>query len=315
MSKAASKDKPRFAPVIIQKNKELFIAYVFFLIVYVAFSLIPPPPAITLHRYHLSVLGLRLISVTIIILLALIWAAGFYGFAKLRAYSKTIEKQKDGPPITNISRGIFLLVMWLPVSEVVSVVLKYIATQNPGFIAASTIIDNYLNLIIPLAGFIVMGIGARGLSSMIRSRHNFAVTNLMYLLLAFGSVIYTHLVLGISGRAQIYHMSLWLVLLTIVAPYVYMWFIGSAAAYEIYNYQHKVSGVLYRRSWRMLAIGCGWLIISSMVFQYLTTLTPRLSQFSIYGLLAIIYSLLAVLSIGFIFIALGAARLQKLEEI
>ncbi|HET8991660.1 MAG TPA: hypothetical protein VFN31_01330 [Candidatus Saccharimonadales bacterium] len=315
-SKIYAKEKFDLIPQVIQKNIDLFAVYFVFLITYACFSLIPKPPALTLERYHLSVLGVRLIYLTIIIILALIWGAGFYGFAKLRAYSRTIGKQKDGKPVRIITNGIFLIVMWLPVSEVISVILRFIGTHHAGFMPAATIIDNYIYLLLPLAGFILLGVGARGLSGLIKAKHNFFLTNFLYLVVVFAGVTYAHLVATTKDIGLVYNLSIWVILLTIVVPYMYMWVTGATAAYEIYNYQRLVSGVLYKRSWSMLAIGCGWLIIGSMFFQYVATvLGSRLNTLSIYAVLAIIYSLLAVLSIGFIFIALGAARLQKIEEV
>lgn len=53
----------------------------------------------------------------------------------------------------------------------------------------------------------------------------------------------------------------------------------------------------------------------SISVQSLTTLTPHLVHLSIYWTLAIIYSLLLVLSVGFVLIAIGARQLQRIEEV
>jgi hypothetical protein len=300
---------------IIDKNKKLFLSYLTFLVVYAVFTLVPHPNVETLARYHLTSMGLRAIYLTIVIIVAIIWGAGFYGYAKLRAYAKMIRRQKDGQKVEMLSRGIFLLVMWLPISEVVSAVLNYVALRHPSLLPSFTIINNYINLLLPLGAFIFIGMAARGLSGIIKNKYNYGVSSIIPLFIAYVGVAYVHLVASTGNRSQVYHLSLWVILLTIVAPYMYIWFTGAVAVYELYNYQKLVSGVLYRKSWSFLAIGCGWLIVTSMIFQYLTTLGSRLNQLSIYWLLAIIYSLLAVLSIGFILIAMGASRLQKIEEV
>jgi hypothetical protein len=116
-------------------------------------------------------------------------------------------------------------------------------------------------------------------------------------------------------RDNVYHMSIWLILATVVAPYVFMWSMGLMAAYETYLYRKKVAGVLYQKSLSLLALGLGWLIVTSILFQFVTTLSARLTQLSIYWILIIIYSLLLVLSVGFILVALGAQELKKIEKV
>jgi hypothetical protein len=296
------------------KNKLIF-SYVFFVVAYSCFVIIPSITHATLLKYKVSSTGLRLIDATIIVILACIWFAGFYGYYKLRSYSLLIYKEKDGKNVTKLCRGLLLLVLWLPVSSLVSVILKYLALKHPGLLAVTTIVNNYVNLIISFLGFILIGIGARGLSKLVKQRHSYRTTNIFAMLLIYVGLVFVHLVLSTNNRVLIYHLSTWLLLLTIVAPYIYMWYIGLLATYEIYYYRKKVEGIVYKQSWRLLSIGIGWLILMSICFQYLTTLSARLNALSIYWLLGIIYLVLVLLSLGFVFIAIGARKLQKLEEV
>jgi hypothetical protein len=299
----------------LKPKSKLFYSYLLFLLIYAAFVLIPAPLPATLALYHISATGLRLIDVTIIVLVAAIWYAGFYGYAKLQAYSKLIEGNKDGAEVAKITRGLFLLVTWLPVSSVVSVVLKYYGQRHIEWLPAATIISNYVNLLLPLVGFVFIGLGASGLARQVKQRPSYRAINFMIILLIYVSLIYYRLVATTSHRASVYHMSIWFILSTLVAPYIYMWAVGIFAAYNINLYRQKVAGIIYRRSWGYLAMGLGWLIVTSIIFQYLTTLTARLTHLSIYWLLAIVYILLLVLSAGFVLVAIGARKLKKIEEV
>jgi hypothetical protein len=283
--------------------------------VYSVFILLPAPVATTLLQYHVSALGLRLIDLTIILILAGIWFAGFYGYAKLRAYSELIKGSKDGKQMDKLTTGILLLVMWLPVSSVVSAILNYLAVRRPGLAPAVKIIITYVNLLLPLLGFFMIGKGARGLIELVKRRPTFLASNILTVAVIYIGLVYYRLVATTENRTAIYHMPIWLILVAVVAPYIYMWSIGLAAAYEIYLYRQKVAGILYKKSLSLLAVGLCWLVVMSIVFQYLTGLSPRLSHLSIYWILAIIYSLLLVLSVGFVLVALGAKNLQKIEEV
>jgi hypothetical protein len=298
-----------------QLRSKLFYSYLVFLAVYSGFTLLPAPSPAILAQYHLSPLGLRIIDVTIIVLQAVIWYAGFYGYAKLRQYARPIRKERDGKHVATLTKGIFLMVMWLPVSTTISVVLNFIAAHHTGFVPAAAIIHNYLNLALPLLGVVFIGLGARGLSEIVKQRPTYHAISILAALLIYIGLVYYRLVATTEHRASVYHMSIWLILLTLVAPYIYMWFMGLLATYEIYNYRLKVAGIVYRRSWWLLALGIGWLMVSSVGVQYLTTLSAWLMHLSIYWILAIVYSLLLVYSVGFVLIALGARRLQKIEEV
>jgi hypothetical protein len=300
---------------VIDRNQKLFASYVIFLLIYAVFSLLPEPSAITMVRYHLGATDVRLIDLTVIILLAAIWGVGFYGYARLRNYAQMVKKQKDGKHIAAISWGVLFLVLWLPISEDVSAVLSFMTTHYPHWLGAVTIINNYLNLLIPFAGFIFISLGARRLRGLVKQDVTHYLLNLAMLVIAYAGIIYAHLVASTADRTIVYHLSLWLILLTIVAPYLYMWLIGVVAAYDIYHYQRGVKGIIYKQSWNLLASGCGWLIATSIIFQFFAAIFPHLNKLSIYGLLVIVYSLLLVLSFGFILIASGAAKLQRIEEV
>jgi hypothetical protein len=297
-------------------KSKLFYWYVFFLVVYAGFTLLPAPSPLTMARYHLSALELRIIDITIVVILAAIWYVGFYAYAKLHNYERLIQKAKDGKQVAWLSKGMFLMVMWLPVSSVVSSVLNFFARHHTGFAPAAAIINNYLSLAIPLAGVVLIGIGARGLSEIVRQRPTHLAINVLSILLIYIGLIYWRLVVTTENRGAVYHMPITLILLTIVAPYIYMWFNGMLAVYEIFNYRRKVAGVVYRSSWQLLALGLAWLMLLSIVVQYLTTtLVTRLNHVSFYGVLVFIYSILLVYSVGFVLIALGARKLQKIEEV
>ncbi len=296
-------------------RSKLFYSYLLFLIVYSGFILLPAPSPIILLQYHVSTLALRIIYITIIILLAAIWFAGFYGYAKLRNYTLLIKDDADGEQVAKLLKGIFLLVMWLPVTSVISAVFNYIASKHTGLLPAATIIENYISLLFPLVGFILISLGARGLSQIVRWRPTFNEANVLAVLLIYIGLIYFHLVASTPNRDTVYHMSVWLILTTLVAPYLFMWYLGFMATFGIYHYHQKVKGAVYKKSWSLLALGLGWLILMSIVFQYLTSLSARLSHLSIYWIVAILYSLLLVLSVGFVLIAIGTRKLQRIEEV
>jgi hypothetical protein len=296
-------------------KSKLFYIYIIFVIIYACFTLLPAPNLVTLAEYNVSAATLRLIDITIVIILSAIWLIGLYGYTSLRNYSYLIKNTKDGKQVAKLANGVFWLIIWLPLSSVTAAVLNYIASRHAGIVPTVVIINNYVNLILPLIGFIIISLGTRGLSELVKQRPSHRVLSFLVIFLIYSNLIYYHLAAAVKTRKPTYHLSIWWIITTIVAPYAFMWFTGLLASYELYLYQSKIKGIVYKKSWNLLSLGIAWLIVTSIAFQYLSTLTPRLTHISIYWVLAIIYSLLTVLSVGFVIISIGARQLQLIEEI
>jgi hypothetical protein len=297
------------------KLKSLY-AYSILVVAYALGTLLIPQSKHTLQRYHITSLHLKVLDATIILLFALIWFCAVYGFYNFRQYYQLIKKTKDGKPLANISVGLGLLAFWFPVTSVFNTYTDYFVVSHASLAGTVQIMQNYLSLLIPLIGFIFISIGARGLMDVVKQRPSLAGINILVSPLIVVSVLYVYLVSNTQNRLNgIYGLSKFYVLLTVVAPYIYMWFMGLLALYEIFLYRLKSPGILYRKSWRMLALGLGSLIIVSIIFQYLSTITERLNKLSLNWLLMFVYALLILLAVAYVLIAFGVRNLKKIEEV
>jgi hypothetical protein len=292
-----------------------FYAYISFVILYVALTFLTPPNKAVMHQYHLSTTGARFLSSSVVLPLILIWFAAFYGFSKLLRYAEFIKRSKDGKQVAILARGVEYLALWLPISSCVSAILNIWTEHHPGFANASTIISGYVSLVIPFLGFITISVGARNLVDNIRQRPARLTIQVITLLLALSGVIYCYFAFTGPHIRSIYHLPSWLLVSTIIVPYLFMWFVGMMATSEIALYAHKASGVIYRSGWRLLAAGLGGMIITSVSLQYIVTLTDRLSHLKIGVLMGLIYLLLLAMASSFVLIALGAKKLQRIEEV
>ena len=112
-----------------------------------------------------------------------------------------------------------------------------------------------------------------------------------------------------------YRLPLWLILLTIIIPYLYSWMMGLFAVFEISQYRRVVRGVIYKDGLRLIATGTTCAIIASVALQYLTSSSPYLRLINLNSRLVISYVILITFAIGFILIAIGASKLKKIEEV
>lgn len=297
-------------------KSRIFYWYVAFVLAFICIALIPTPDKATLTKYHLSASSVRILDLTLIIPEAGIWFAAFYGSQKFYRYSQLIKGSKDGPHIAKLSRGLLLLAFGLPIVALTSSILNLIALHHPGFKNTSVVVGNYITLLFPLLAFFWIGLGARGLSDMSHARPRFWVANLVILaVIILGVVFCCLIVLNHRTLRTSYHMSPQLVMLTLGAPYMYVWLLGLTALAELRAYSLKLRGIVYRQGWRLLIAGLASIILLSILLQYLTTLASWITSLSLNGVLLLLYGLLILLGGAYIVLALGAQRLMKIEEV
>lgn len=296
-------------------KSKIFYWYIAFVVIYVAVTLLPSPDKATITQYHLSASGIRALDLTIIIPVMLIWWVAFYGYTKLHAYSQAIKGDAESRHIATLSRGLLLLSIGLPISAIVSSLLTLLNHHLHGFDAVAIIVKNYANVAFPLAAFICISIGARGLSDLRKTRPRLLLINAVILaVIALGIIFCCLIVLNHRTLRTTYHMSPQLVMLSLGVPYMYLWFLGLQASTELHAYSKNVTGIVYRKGWNTFIAGLAAIILTSILIQYLTALSTWLTSLTLGWLLLLLYALLILLASAYIVVALGTKELMKIEE-
>ncbi|HVE80947.1 MAG TPA: hypothetical protein VNA68_02290 [Candidatus Dormibacteraeota bacterium] len=291
-------------------------------IIYLGITFSIPPDPVSLAKYNLSVLQSRLLSLSIAVPVIGIWFAAFYGFSKFKSYAELIKSSPDGKAFVRLSSGIMVLAIGLPVSSILSSTLNYLGRQNHDLLPQVVITNNYISLLIAAVGFTLIAKGAADLAKVTKkalpSRSLVAIV--VFLLLA-AAYIYATLTnpnrtvpVIASGRAT-YFLPDWLILTTIITPYLYVWYKGLQAAFDINFYRKNIQGILYKKMLGYLAAGLTAVVVSSIFLQFLGAVSVALQKLSLAPLLIIIYILLMVIAVGYVLIALGAKQLKKIEEV
>src|SRR4051812_27153138 len=126
-------------------RSKLFYLYAAFAVAYAASFLIPRPIG-TLQQYELSVTQYRLLSLTVLVPVVLIWFAAFYGYGKLREYTSLISTAPDGRHVARLTKGIMFLVIGLPISSLTSSAFGIISQHYTGFETAAAILRTFVTL-------------------------------------------------------------------------------------------------------------------------------------------------------------------------
>ncbi len=308
----------------ISNNLRLFITYLYLSVLYVGLVYLAGPTQSLLEDSQYSDNAVRWLSLSFRLPLIAIWLLSFYGYSRLHRYTVSIADHNDGRHFQTISKGLLCFAIGLPLSFIVGSVATLLSME--GVISSDTvaIIRTYATLLIALFAFSLITKGAYGLSTSLRRRPSLRSIRIISLLSIAVGVVYCFLIFNRDTTNPLaspmltnpsYLMPNWLVLTTIVIPYLYAWVIGICGALELLVYQRYTSGKLYRKALLNLTIGVGTVVAASIAAQYLVTLSQQLLNLSAGWLFITVYCLYAFIAYGFILIALGARRLQKIEEV
>jgi hypothetical protein len=268
-------------------------------------------------QYNLSQTQARLISLSIAIPAVLINLMAIYGFLKLNRYTQHIKKTKEGGAYHTLTLGLMVLTFSLPLLAIMSALFRFNTTNNPGLIPSLTIIDNYISLLFPLLAFLIIAKGACELVDTLKgkgqnTRERPALLTGIILASSFTWLVTVQPL--DNGVNNVYFLPNWILVITLVIPYVYVWCKGIAAAYNLYVYKKKVSGNVYRKAVGYLSYGIGIIISLSIVIQMLTTVSAQLSSLALGPILGIVYLLLGLYVLGYAMVARGARKLMLIEE-
>lgn len=290
-------------------------------LVYIALVFLLPPNHTIMRVHHLSASEYKVILLALNLPTITAWIAAFIGYSRLRQYVLLVKKTPEGVYFDKLATGSAWLAWVLPVSAIAALLFGSIANKWSGFYPASVIISNYLRLIFLLVAFSLIGVASRGLINLAKVRFGFISTRIIGLLFLFAGVLYCFMTFKHLNSASLtstqnpYFLPIWLMVLTIIVPSLYTWFVGILAAYEITLFSRQTHGVLYRRALSLLVIGLLIVIASFIAIQYVRGIQPRVSHstFDYYIVLNSIFHLIG--GSGFVLMAIGADRLKRIEEV
>jgi hypothetical protein len=247
----------------------------------------------------------------------MVWFMSFYGYSALASYAEKVDGSHEGHSMRKIAKGLTLLAWGLPISICATTLLGGIARINPWFVSAALIISHYVYLVISLFAFTILSDGTRGLREAMKTMPSKVAQRVMIgigVVLSVGYCVITlDTVKNVSPNP--YRLPVWLILLTIIAPYLYAWLMGLFAVFDISQYRRAVRGVFYKKALRLIGTGTTFVILASISLQWLSSTSRYLRRINLNWTLVATYFILITFAIGFIMIAAGAAKLKKIEEV
>lgn len=290
--------------------------YAILSLIFFILTLVLPANPQAMSRYNLSASQYHVLLFIAELPLILIWFTAFYGYAKLQEYTAAIKDTPEASSYERLATGCKWLAWGLPIPALVSLLFNTFAARHAGLQPTATVFTNYFGLIFPIIAFSIMSDATQSMATQIKLSITATSGKLLQLGFIMIGVLYCFFTLRqLNATHNPYYLPVWLVIATIIVPYLYAWFIGFLAAYNMTQVAKKTPGILYKRALGFMANGIVIVIVSLIATQYLRSALPRTAHLSLSAAFMAVYIIYAVTAIGFVLLALGASRLKKIEEI
>ncbi|HEX7259536.1 MAG TPA: hypothetical protein VF272_01235 [Candidatus Saccharimonadia bacterium] len=302
-----------------KRNSRFYAALGLISLIYVLLSL-SSPVADSARNFNATTFQFRAIQISVIIPVIIIWSVALWGSLKFKRYAQNIIESQDGQALHSVANGLIALVFGLALNSMIQAVQPLL--RGSSYFNEWVIFANYLELAVVLVSFYMIYRGALKLVSLVQFKgFARAQAGVILALVGLGTLYAWLLAMNPYRQAspditRIVPLYLpdWLIVVSIIVPYLLAWYMGLMAAMSILLYQRNAPGIIYRRSARHLSFGMLAIATSSVLLQMLSAIGPSLSHLGLNSILLILYLLIIAYGFGHIMVAYGAKQLAKLEE-
>lgn len=274
-----------------------------------------------LNTYNLSKDQYQILIFLYVLPFIGIWYAAFLGFTRLNQYAKSIQGSVEAAGFKTLALGCGWLAYSLPTTATISLLLFTIENSGQAYKPVAVILSNYMNLIVPLIGFIILGYSARCLGKLHKTKMDSKVANKIGAAFIVLGLVYGYFTISgisldsITSANNVYFIPIWAIVVSLIIPYLYSWFVGLIAAFEMFFYAKNSKGLIYRKALSYVGFGIATVIVSSIFVQFLESVSASNTKLSINYLFATAYFIEIILASGFVLIAIGSNKLKRIEEV
>lgn len=301
------------------------IAVVYFplAVIYLFLSFIYPTDPVTMVDHHLNITEARVLAMTLATIYILIWILAFFAARELTAYSRSIRQYKDGEAFFMLASALLAIAIYLPFRNLTKILLNYAAYLHPAFTTTSSVTITYINIVFPLVIYVYISMGGSRLLHMVRTKIPLQHVCALALLLCVIAATYCYAAFSSSTKLTPanwfvtvdYQINVPFRIFTVVVPHLFMWAIGLIGTYQIYFYQQKVRGIIYKHSLKMLSVGITLQIITTIAVQYLIVIAANIEHLPVGVMLLLAVTLLTTVTVAYVMIVRGINRLRIFEEL
>lgn len=212
--------------------------------------------------------------------------------------------------------------VWIIFSVVITALLSSLRTASPDLFPVLTILINYLYVFPLLIGFWIMYQGLRSAIGMQEQKtrsffgNDMPIKTLMVLIVAS---FYVFLIFTNPNRQDAinsftpasYYLPDFLIIATLIIPVIVTWWLGFSVAFLLSEVITRSVNANFFKAQTKILYGIWAIIFTSIVLQALLSLgSGRLLSIGLGPLLGLVYLFVILQGAGYLFISLGARRLN-----
>jgi hypothetical protein len=280
-----------------------------------------PANKLFLEAYKLTPQEYHSLQLLVEIPVMAVWLGAFLGYAKFEEYAFKLIGTKDGEAYAKMASGSKWLAYSLPIPTILYFVISSFAGHHPVWQAVAIIISDYVGVVLSLVAFYKMSEATRMLRVTRRIHQPANAIRCLQLAFAALGVLYCYLVFkqlnlsSLGNSDNPYYLPVWLLVLTLIIPYLYAWFLGLLTAFDMWLVASRSAGYLYRKAILLLATGLVVVVATRIGEQYSLSVMPGDEHYSLNRTLVLVYLLYLISMLGFTAIIYGINRLKQMEEV
>ena len=294
--------------------------YVLLSFLYIALLLLAPSDQTATQGLVLSGDNYQKLLIVTQVPLVLLCGLSYLAYRHLSTYTGQIVGSQEESGFNGLARGCKWLSWGLLISALLSVSLNYLALKGHDLHPAMIIFQNYVSLIFPVVAFSIMYDSTHRIAGNYLKQQSRVYTLTRQIALMSIGVVYSYLVLNnlaataLDSSDNPYYLPAWIIILSLMIPYLYAWFLGILAALNMFEMSQHTPGLIYRTALKRLAAGFIIVIGSMMLLQYVHSFDMLTTRSALQTVLTtyIVYGLTVC---GFAYIILAVRKMSLFEEV
>jgi hypothetical protein len=290
-------------------------------LIYVVLTVAAPAAEAT-GRYGLSLAQLNLLRATFLVPYLFIWLTALMTVVRFQHYAHQVSGSPEGAGFKKLAQGLGLLFLTL----ILPAFLNLFSTYFPDSLEVqklTTIVTNYVTVILYLWAFWQLFRASQELNTAAttpapKRLKPAVIGTVAVLVLLYSWAVFHNDFRTVSVDPLVrptYFLPDWLIIFTVMIPYIVVWLWGSLTIANIRHFARHVPGVVYRPAFLSVARGLTGIIGLLIVLQFLSQGAALFSQAKLSTILAVIYLLLIIIAVPYLFLARGGRQLSAIEDV
>ena len=282
------------------------------------------PAQQAIARYGITITQGNILRATVLVPQLVAWLAAVFAVTRFKRYAFMLRGSAEHTAFKYLSISLTLLMLVLIVPSFINVYASYYPEVEM-VQKVIVIVRTYFTILLYFGAFWFLFKGGVLLNKTIefdplplRKLRTALIVIMAALTTLYVWAIFHNAYRTVTDNPLIrptYFLPDWLIVLTVLIPYLIVWTIGGLAIVEIRLFARQVSGVVYRKAFNLVSYGAFTIISFAIGLQLLSQAALAFSYSSLKLILLIVYALLLLIAVGYGLLARGARALTAIEEV